>query len=155
MLYHCGLIYLPEYLHSSYHNPLHSMEGANRRMRWACAKMISFLGSCPKTHILFRYNVHGLPEHLYGYSKGFARINPSPPGQRSIDSRLASKPLTSRNSSRKEGRVSSTPKKTRATDTTVKATTEDPTPATEEDGEVAVMTVEAGTNGCSQCRSQA
>ena len=40
MLYHCGLIYLPEYLHSSYLNPLHSMEGAIRRMRWACAKII-------------------------------------------------------------------------------------------------------------------
>ena len=121
MLYHCGLIYLPEYLHSSYRNPLHSMDGAIRRMRWACAKMISFLGSCPQTHIIFKYNVHGLPEHLSVYSRGVARMNPSPPGQRSIDSRLAPKPVTSRKSDRKAGGVSSTPKKTRATDTGVKA----------------------------------
>ena len=106
--------------------------------------MISFLGSCPTTHIIFRYNIHGLPEHLSVYSKGVARMNPSPPGQRSIDSRLASKPVTAnRNSAGREGRVSSTPKRTRATDTTVKATTEDLTPATEEEGEVAVVTVEA------------
>ena len=37
MLYHCGLIYVPDYLHSSYRNPLHTMEGAIKRLRWACA----------------------------------------------------------------------------------------------------------------------
>ena len=109
-------------------------------MRWACAKMISYLGSCPQV----KYKVHGLPEHLSVYSRGVARMNPSPPGQRSIDSRLAPKPVTSRKSDRKAGGASSTPKKTRATDTSVKAK-EDTTPATPtvEEGEVAVVTVEA------------
>ena len=89
MLYHCGLIHPPNFLHSSYHNPNHSMDGAIRRMRWAVPKMISYLGSNPATHITFKYNVLGLPNHLREYSKGVARLNPSPPGQRSIDSRLS------------------------------------------------------------------
>ena len=71
-------------------------------------------------------------------------MNPSPPGQRSIDSRLASKPVTNnRNSARREGRVPSKPKRTRASDPTVKATTEDPTPAkVEENTEVPAVIVE-------------
>ena len=33
MLYHCGLIYVPDFLHSAYKNPLHSTEGALKRLR--------------------------------------------------------------------------------------------------------------------------
>ena len=55
-------------------------------------------------------------------------MNPSPPGQRSIDSRLAPKPVTSRKSDRKAGEDSSTPKMTRAAVTSEKDTRIQPLP---------------------------
>ena len=58
MLYHCGLIYVPDFLHSAYKNSLHSIGGPLKRLRWACTRMISFLGSskglqgCLQTHLV-------------------------------------------------------------------------------------------------------
>ena len=60
MLYHCGLIYLPEYLHSSYRNPLHSMEGAIKRMRALGASMYRWARCKYLSHLIFgRYNSEG------------------------------------------------------------------------------------------------
>ena len=130
----CGLIHLPPYLHSSYHNINHSMDGAIRRMRWAVPRMTSYLGSDPATHIIFRYNVMGLPSHLREFSKAVPRLNPSPPGLRNIDSRLSPRKEAARNSSRTTRGAPSTSRRTRTAteDTTPRAdnrrSTEDTTP---------------------------
>ena len=70
-------------------------------------------------------------------------MNPSPPGQRSIDSRLAPKQEASRKSARNTRGESSSSKITRAVATSKKAK-ENTTPATAtEEGEVVDKTVEA------------
>ena len=73
LLYHEGLIFIPDYLDPVYRNPEHTQEGALQHLRWVCAKMISFLGSCPSTHVKFRYDLLGLPQHLARYTKGIPR----------------------------------------------------------------------------------
>ena len=124
MMNHCGLIHLPHYLHSSYHNINHTMDGAIRRMRWAVPKMTSYLGSDPATHILFRYNVLGLPIHLREFSKAVPRLNPSPPGLRNTDSRLSPRKLAARNSVRNTRGEASTTRRSR-TEATSRRTTEE------------------------------
>ena len=164
----CGLITLPPYLHRAYHNQDHCMDGAIRRLRWAVPRMTSYMGSDPATHIMFRYNVTGLPSHLRVFSKAVPRLNPSPPGSRSIDSRLTPSREAARNLSRRPRGEPSTRRRTSTAkeDTTPRAatpraaskrSTEDPTPrpdnrvateeptpveATEESGDAAVNRVE-------------
>ena len=132
MLYHCGLIYVPDFLHSAYKNPLHSMEGALKRLRWACARMISFLGSCPSSHILYRYDLKGLPEHLARFTEGIARRTQKPTGQREIDLRWAPKPVPAKSTSAsRQRRLRTTPRKTIASAATEEVIVVEPTPATE------------------------
>ena len=110
--------------------------------------MTSYLGSDPATHILFRYNVLGLPIHLREFSKAVPRLNPSPPGLRNIDSRLSPRKEAARNSVRNTRGEASTTRRSR-TEVTSRRTTEDTTPRADnrratEDTTPATPTEESG-----------
>ena len=121
----CGLITLPPYLHRAYHNQAHDMDSAIRRLRWAVPRLTSYMGSDPATHILFRYNVHGLPSHLRVFSKALPRLTPGSRGSRTIDSRITPRREAARNLSRRPGGEPGTRRRTSTAkeDTTPRAAT--------------------------------